>query len=116
MKADLAFRVSKANLAPTCPWKGSIKQARKIKGFTLPSLPTVTAGLVEVEVICSDGAAHRRRVEERVTDLPGFVQPTWAEVVDRDYQPREDDRLVIDTALTSPDAALAMLRAKLATP
>jgi hypothetical protein len=67
-------------------------------------------------VVCSDAAAHRRRVEERVTDLPGFVQPTWAEVVDRDYQPREDDRLVIDTALTSPDAALAMLRAKLATP
>jgi predicted kinase len=74
------------------------------------------AAVVEVEVVCSDAAAHRRRVEERVTDLPGFVQPTWAEVVDRDYQPREDDRLVIDTALTSPDAALAMLRAKLATP
>ena len=72
--------------------------------------------LVEVEVICSYAAAHRRRVEERVTDLPGFVQPTWAEVVDRDYQPRDDDRLVIDTALTSPDAALATLRAKLASP
>lgn len=59
------------------------------------------ARLVEVEVVCSDTAAHRRRVEERVTDLPGFVPPTWAEVVDRDYQPRDDDRLVIDTASMS---------------
>jgi predicted kinase len=59
------------------------------------------ARLVEVEVICSDGAEHRRRVEKRVTDLPGFIPPTWDEVVGRDYQPRDDDRLVIDTASMS---------------
>ena len=59
------------------------------------------ARLVEVEVVCADAVEHRRRVEERVTDLPGFVPPTWAEVVDRDYQPRDDDRLVIDTASMS---------------
>jgi predicted kinase len=59
------------------------------------------ARLVEMEVVCSDAVEHRRRVEERVTDLPGFVPPTWAEVVDRDYQPRDDDRLVIDTASMS---------------
>lgn len=74
------------------------------------------ARLVEVEVVCSDLAEHRRRVEARVTDLPGFIPPTWDEVVGRDYQARDDARLVIDTAAMTPDAALAMLRAKLATP
>jgi predicted kinase len=74
------------------------------------------AALVEVEVICSDLAEHRRRVENRVTDLPGFVPPTWAEVLGSDYQARDDGRLVIDTAVMTPDAALATLRAKLATP
>jgi predicted kinase len=69
--------------------------------------------LVEVEVICSDAAAHRRRVEERVTDLPGFVQPTWAEVVDRDYQPRHDDRLVIDTATLSAEAGVERVLARI---
>ena len=71
------------------------------------------AKLVEVEVICSDPAEHRRRVEERVTDLPGFVPPTWNEVVERDYAAREDDRLVIDTAGAGPDVAVALIRGQL---
>lgn len=73
------------------------------------------ARLVEVEVICSDLAKHRRRVETRVTDLPGFVPPTWAEVVGRDYQQRDDDRLVIDTAGVGPDGAVALIRSALPT-
>ncbi len=71
------------------------------------------ARLVEVEVICSDAAEHRRRVETRVTDLPGFVSPTWAEVVERDYAPRADDRLVIDTAVMALEESVATLRGRL---
>lgn len=73
------------------------------------------AGLVEVEVVCSDAVEHRRRVEARVTDLPGFVPPTWDEVVRRDYQARDDDRLVIDTAGVEPDVAVALIRSALPT-
>jgi predicted kinase len=69
------------------------------------------ARLVEMEVVCSDAVEHRRRVEARVTDLPGFVPPTWAEVVGRDYQARHDDRLVIDTAGVEPAVAVALIRA-----
>src|ERR1051325_6353574 len=43
------------------------------------------ARVVEVEVVCSDVEAHRRRVETRPSDVPGLVPPTWAEVVGRDY-------------------------------
>lgn len=71
------------------------------------------AALVEVEVICSDLAEHRRRVETRVTDLPGFVPPTWAEVVGRDYQARDDGRLVIDTATLSAEAGVERVLARI---
>ena len=71
------------------------------------------AALVEVEVICSDLAEHRRRVENRVTDLPGFVPPTWAEVVGRDYQARGDGRLVIDTATLSAEAGVERVLARI---
>ena len=66
------------------------------------------ARLVEVELVCSDPAEHRRRVETRVTDLSGFVPPTWPEVEGRDYHPWDRERLVIDTSLTAPDAAAAL--------
>jgi predicted kinase len=56
------------------------------------------AAVLEVEVVCSDVAAHRRRVETRALDVPGLVPPTWAEVVGRDYHPWDRARLVIDTA------------------
>src|SRR4030065_139105 len=47
MKAFLAFRFSMANLAPTVPWKGSMKQARKMYGLVAPEASTVTEGVGE---------------------------------------------------------------------
>lgn len=63
------------------------------------------AGLLEVEVSCSDRAEHRRRVESRASDVDGLVKPTWAEVVDRDYEPWSRTPLRLDTATTSVDVA-----------
>ncbi len=57
------------------------------------------AGHVVVETVCPDRAEHRRRVETRTADLPGWVYPTWPQV-DRmasEYEPRTGDRLVLDT-------------------
>lgn len=52
-----------------------------------------------VEVVCPDAVEHRRRVERRSNDLPGFTLPTWEQVerVSREYQPRHDNRLTIDS-------------------
>jgi predicted kinase len=49
-----------------------------------------------VETVSSE---HRRRVETRVTDLPGWVYPNWAQVhqMMSEYQPRTGKRLVLDT-------------------
>jgi predicted kinase len=53
---------------------------------------------MDVEVICSDPVEHRRRVETRAVDIEGLTQPTWQEVVDREYDPWDQDHVIIDTA------------------
>jgi predicted kinase len=66
--------------------------------------------IVEVEIVCSDAAEHRRRVEQRSIDVPGLVRPTWACVREHDYQPWTTPRLVIDTAtVDAREAAQAIL-------
>lgn len=57
--------------------------------------------IVEIEVICSDEAEHRRRVESREIDIPGLIAPTWAAVVARDYEPWSEPRILVDTAKTT---------------
>ena len=52
----------------------------------------------EVEVICSNEAEHRKRVESRRPDIPRFTLPTWQEVVHREYAPWTEPHIVIDTA------------------
>jgi predicted kinase len=52
----------------------------------------------EIELVCSDAAEHRRRVESRPADIPGHALPTWADVLARVYGPWRRDRLLIDTA------------------
>ena len=68
---------------------------------------------IDVEIICSDHAEHRRRVETRVTDLPDLTLPTWPEVAERDYRPWERERLVIDTAGADVDESVSRIVASL---
>jgi len=60
--------------------------------------------VLEVEVVCSDAAEHRRRVEARDTDIPGLTLPTWDRVRRRAYEPWERARIVLDTAALSAAA------------
>ncbi|SET14195.1 AAA family ATPase [Paenibacillus sp. NFR01] len=64
---------------------------------------------VDIEVICSDKAEHRQRVETRVSDIAGHVQPTWDEVVNRHYEDWDLERIVIDTAWRTVEESLAEL-------
>jgi predicted kinase len=75
-----------------------------------------TAGAVpiEVEVICSDEAEHRRRVETRTSDVDGLSKPTWSAVLEREYEPWHRECLVIDTATTPPESAVDMIAARMA--
>jgi predicted kinase len=69
---------------------------------------------VEFEITCSDINEHRRRVETRATDIRGSKPPTWQEVVHRDYSPWHRDRILIDTAHTSVEQNVKMIRDALA--
>ena len=53
---------------------------------------------IEIEVVCSDPVEHRRRVEQRQPDIDGHQLPSWQDVVERDYRPWDEPRLVLDTA------------------
>ncbi len=68
---------------------------------------------VNIEVICSDAAEHRRRVECRSATVPGLRLPTWEEVVAREYHAWATSRIVLDTAGRPPQDSLDTLLAKL---
>jgi predicted kinase len=65
----------------------------------------------QIEVICSDPAEHRCRVEGRTAAIPGLILPTWQEVVEREYHPWPDADRVIDTASRTLSASKAELDA-----
>ncbi len=60
------------------------------------------AAAIEVEITCSDGAEHRRRVESRAS-------PTWQEVISREYHAWDRKHLTIDTAGRSVEDCVAQL-------
>jgi predicted kinase len=65
-----------------------------------------SARIAEIEVICSDVALHRQRVESRTSDIDGLSLPTWNEILNRHYEPWDRDHLVLDTANASLDHLL----------
>ena len=67
---------------------------------------------IEVEIVCTDQAEHRRRVETRIADIAGHRLPTWQQVCDRDYEPWQAG-IVINTAGRQTKASVANLRERL---
>jgi predicted kinase len=65
---------------------------------------------VEIEVICSNTAEHRARVETRATDIAGLRLPTWDEVVSRVYEPWDAAHHVIDTAGQTVEQSVTALQ------
>lgn len=70
---------------------------------------------VEIEVVCSDIAEHRARVESRVADIAGLVLPTWQRVAERrlHYDPWTGAHIVLDTAGRAVGACMEELSAAL---
>ena len=70
------------------------------------------ARFLAVELICSDEAEHRRRAQQRVSDIKGLELPDWRAVERRDYAPWPEADLHLDTArLTATEAARAIISA-----
>jgi predicted kinase len=71
---------------------------------------------VDVEVVCSDRQAHRRRVEDRTSDLDGLTVPTWEQVEARQYEPWNTPVLCVDTTNGVETAVAAVAVAVRRTP
>ena len=73
--------------------------------------------VVWVEIVCSDPVEHRRRVETRISEVPGLELPDWQAVIDREYHDWDRERLTVDTAgrsaTESVEIVLALLRSLL---
>ena len=68
---------------------------------------------LEIEVICPDTAEHRRRVENRVSDIESLWLPTWQQVQDREYEPWDRDTLVVDTSVLEVDETVDLILKRL---
>ena len=66
--------------------------------------------VVEVEIICSDLEEHRRRVENRVIDVPNLEPLDWLAVVGRDYRAWDRKPLVVDTYGRSVAECVSIIR------
>jgi predicted kinase len=64
----------------------------------------------EVEIVCSDAAEHRHRVENRSSDILGLELPNWQQVVERRYEIWREEHLVIDTAKRSVEESVGILQ------
>ena len=65
--------------------------------------------IVEVEIVCSDSAEHRRRVEQRSIDVPGLVPPTWEAVQRHDYATWSTPHLIVDSAVLGAREAAKLI-------
>ena len=74
------------------------------------------AQYVNIEVVCSDSREHRKRVETRLSTVPGLTLPTWREVTEREYDDWTVDRVVVDTFGRSERECLDELLAKMSVP
>lgn len=73
-----------------------------------------SARLLNVEVICSDTTLHRQRVETRNSDIEGLVVPDWKAVSMREFEPWHNDRLVVDTSVSSVEECAATIACEMA--
>ena len=71
------------------------------------------AGILEVEVVCSDETEHRRRVQARSSDVEGLMKPAWTAVMNREYEPWGREHLVVDTTTTSAESAARLIASRM---
>jgi predicted kinase len=107
----VAYRIAEENLRIGLPVVADTVNPLQI---TRDAWRAVAAGaqvsFVEVEVVCSDPAEHRRRVERRRGDISGLRLPSWDDVLRREYEWWEEDHIVVDTAGQSAEQSIATLQ------
>ena len=88
----------------------SVNPVAVTRGYWRETATRMNLELVKIEVVCSDRRERRRRVESRITDIPGLVLPDWQQVLNRPYEPWKAAH-VIDTAGHTLEASLSQAEA-----
>lgn len=95
-----------------CVVADSVNPVQASRAGWCKAAATAGAPYLEIEIVCTDAAEYRRRIETREADLPGHELPDWARVQTMDYEPW-DAMLRIDLAGLTPDAAADRVIARL---
>lgn len=66
--------------------------------------------LQSVEVVCSDEALHKQRIEARIRNIDGMSEVSWDRVLERkaEYEARTDERMVLDSAKSRPEQLIQL--------
>lgn len=64
------------------------------------------ASIFQIEIICSDTAEHKHRIETRTSDIDGHILPDWTSVMTREYHPWDARDVVIDTGRQTVEACI----------
>lgn len=67
------------------------------------------APALEIEIICSDKAQHKERVEQRSADIAGHVLPDWQKVSTRKYEVWLSADITLDTSVLTPEQAVEVI-------
>ena len=107
---ELAYKIAADNLRQGLDVVADSCNPVEVTRREWEAIATASAArFVNIEVICTDAAEHRQRIESRSADIAGFQLPSWGDVMDREYDPWTKDRIVLDTAGSSVDQAFAKL-------
>lgn len=68
---------------------------------------------INIEVICSDKAEHKKRAEERNAEVANMKLPTWNDIESHEYHKWHKSRIVIDTAGKSIQQCETELKGKI---
>jgi predicted kinase len=110
---DVAYAVARDLLRQGSQVFAECVNPLKITREAWPEVAETTgADLVEVELVCSDPVEHERRATVRTVDIPDLVLPTWADILEREYEPWDRPHVVLDTAgKPAEDTVAALLEA-----
>lgn len=65
--------------------------------------------VLEIEIICSDKAQHKERVEQRSADIIGHILPDWQNVTTRQYEPWLSTDIILDTSVLTPEQSVDVI-------
>ncbi len=101
---ELAYQLAAENLALGLPVVAdSVNSIRITRDAWRAVGEAAQVQVLEIEIVCSDLKEHKQRVETRAVDIEKLAEPTWNDVLDRDYEPWLQAHFVIDTAGESPE-------------